>query len=92
METRFDDDLVKEMLEVVNHRETWAAVTAERAFVQTTGGGCRVPVAAYVVVEAGALRIRTMACLPDGSTNLQKVRHRDRLTTHSLRAAPPRTH
>ena len=72
VETRFDDDLVKEMLEVVNHRETWAAVTAERAFVQTTGGGCRVPVAAYAVVEAGALRIRTMACLPDGSRIFRK--------------------
>ena len=72
VETRFDDDLVKEMLEVVNHPETWAAVTAERAFVQTAGGGCRVPVAAYAVVEAGALRIRTMACLPDGSRIFRK--------------------
>ena len=72
VETRFDDDLVKEMLEVVNHPETWAVVTAERAFVQTAGGGCRVPVAAYAVVEAGALRIRTMACLPDGSEIFRK--------------------
>ena len=76
VETRFDDDLVKEMLEVVNHPESWAAVTAERAFVQTAGGGCRVPVAAYAVVQAGELRIRTVACLPDGSTHLQKIRHR----------------
>ena len=72
VETRFDDDLVKEMLEVVNHPETWAAVTAERAFVQTAGGGCRVPVAAYAVVQARELRIRTMACLPDGSTIFRK--------------------
>ena len=72
VETRFDDDLVKEMLEVVNHRETWAAVTAERAFVQTAGGGCRVPVAAYAVVQAGELRIRTVACLPDGSEIFRK--------------------
>ena len=72
VETRFDDDLVKEMLEVVNHPETWAAVTAERAFVQTAGGGCRVPVAAYAVVQAGELRIRTVACLPDGSRIFRK--------------------
>ena len=72
VETRFDDDLVKEMLEVVNHPETWATVTAERAFVQTAGGGCRVPVAAYAVVQAGELRIRTMACLPDGSEIFRK--------------------
>ena len=60
------------MLAAVNHAETWAAVTAERAFVQTAGGGCRVPVAAYAVLEGGDLRIRTMACLPDGSAIFRK--------------------
>ena len=72
VETRVDDDLVKEMLAVVNHPETSTAVTAERAFVQTAGGGCRVPVTAYAVAEAGELRIRTMACLPDGSKIFRK--------------------
>ena len=72
VETRDDDDLVAELLAVVNHPETWAAVTAERAFVHTAGGGCRVPVAAYAVAESGELRIRTMACLPDGSKIFRK--------------------
>ena len=72
MQTRDDDDLVAELLAVVNHSETWTSVTAERAFVQTAGGGCRVPVAAYAVVETGHLRIRTMACLPDGSKIFRK--------------------
>ena len=72
VETRDDDVLMAELLAVVNHPETWAAVTAERAFVQTAGGGCRVPVAAYAVAESGELRIRTMACLPDGSTIFRK--------------------
>ena len=72
METRDDDDLVAELLAVVNHPQTWEAVTAERSFVHTAGGGCRVPVAAYAVVESGHLRIRTMACLPDGSKIFRK--------------------
>ena len=72
VETRDDDESVIRMLAAVNHAETWAAVTAERAFVQTAGGGCRVPVAAYAVLEGGDLRIRTMACLPDGSAIFRK--------------------
>ena len=72
IETRADDKHVATMLAAVNHPETWAAVTAERAFVQTAGGGCRVPVAAYAVVEGEELRIHTMACLPDGSTIFRK--------------------
>ena len=72
VEIRTDDEAMTDLLEAVNHAETWAAVTAERAFVQTAGGGCRVPVAAYAVVEGGNLTIRTMACLPDGSRIFRK--------------------
>ena len=72
VETRAGDERITQMLAVVNHSETWAAVTAERAFVQTAGGGCRVPVAAYAIVEDGELMIRTMACLPDGSKIFRK--------------------
>ena len=55
------------MAEAVNHEPTWAAVSAERAFVDAIGGGCRVPVAAYAVPWSEYLDITTMACLPDGS-------------------------
>ncbi len=72
VEIRADDEAITDMLSAVNHPDTWAAVTAERAFVQTAGGGCRVPVAAYAVVEGEELRIRAMACLPDGSTIFRK--------------------
>lgn len=62
-----EDEGMREMVEAVNHAPTWAAVTAERAFVDAIGGGCRVPVAAYAVPRGEYLDIRTMACLPDGS-------------------------
>ena len=67
IEARVDDSEVAELLEAINHPATWSAVTAERAFVEATGGGCRVPVAAYAIESSGTLRVRTMACLPDGS-------------------------
>lgn len=62
-----EDEGMREMAEAVNHAPTWAAVSAERAFVDTIGGGCRVPVAAYAVPRGEYLDITTMACLPDGS-------------------------
>ena len=69
VETRAGDAEMERLAAPTNHPPTWAAVTAERAFVETLGGGCRVPVAAYAVPSEGGatLRIRAMACLPDGS-------------------------
>ena len=67
VEARQGDEEIAELLAPVNHAQTWSTVTAERAFVEATGGGCRVPVAAYATVAGGTLTIRTMACLPDGS-------------------------
>ncbi len=67
VEARADDQEVIDLLAAINHRATWSAVTAERAFVEATGGGCRVPVAAHATESGGTLSISTMACLPDGS-------------------------
>ena len=67
VEARVEDSEVAELLAVINHQQTWTAVTAERAFVEATDGGCRVPVAAYATESHGTLSIRSMACLPDGS-------------------------
>ena len=67
VEIRAGDGRMSEMVGAVNHAPTWAAVSAERAFVDFIGGGCRVPVAAYAVPGGGKLEITTMACLPDGS-------------------------
>ena len=67
VETRQDDSEVADLLAAVDHPKTRTTVTAEREFVEATGGGCRVPVAAYATESEGTLTIRTMACLPDGS-------------------------
>ena len=69
VETRAGDAETERLAAPTNHPPTWASATAERAFVETLGGGCRVPVAAYAVPrgDGAALHIRAMACLPDGS-------------------------
>ena len=69
VETRAGDAEMERLATPLNHAPTWAAITAERAFVETLGGGCRVPAAAHAVPrgDGETLQIRVMACLPDGS-------------------------
>lgn len=67
VEARDDDAEMAELLAAVDHAQTRSTVTAEREFVEATGGGCRVPVAAYATECGDLLKIMTMACLPDGS-------------------------
>ena len=67
VETRAGDTEIARLFAPVNHARTWREVSAERAFVEAAGGGCRVPVAAYAVESGDTLRIRAVACLPDGS-------------------------
>jgi hydroxymethylbilane synthase len=66
VETRTSDSRVSGMLSRVDHHPTNAEVTSERAFLAEVGGGCRVPVAAYAVLEDNALEISAMAATPDG--------------------------
>ena len=66
VETRTSDSRVSDMLGRVDHHPTNAEVTSERAFLAEVGGGCRVPVAAYAVLEDDALHISALAATPDG--------------------------
>ena len=47
VEVRSDDDDTRSLLSGLEHRETRRSITAERAFLETLGGGCQVPVGAY---------------------------------------------
>ena len=73
VEARAGDADVAGILAPANHLETQTAVTAERAFVEEIGGGCRVPVGVYAVIDESALRARAMVCLPDGSRIFRTV-------------------
>src|SRR5882724_8313118 len=56
IEARAGDSRVEAIGSRLNHAETLAAVTAERAFLAAMGGGCHLAVAAYAEVEGDALR------------------------------------
>lgn len=51
---RADDQELLVLLQRIHHLPTWAAVTAERAFLAGLGGGCSAPVAAYAEPSAAA--------------------------------------
>lgn len=70
VECRADDTETRIVLEQINHRETYQAVLAERAFLRALGGGCLVPIAGLGRLDAGELHVQGMVCSPDGSRRI----------------------
>lgn len=55
-----------DLIRAVSHAPTWAAVTAERAFLAALDAGCSAPVAAFGRLEAGRLVLDGLVASPDG--------------------------
>jgi len=51
----------------LDHRDTHAAVAAERGLLAALGGGCQVPIGAHATVDGGRLLLKAMVASPDGS-------------------------
>lgn len=66
IQCREDDELILELLAVLEDVPTRMAVTAERRFLQSLGGGCAVPVAAYANVSNGIINLTGCAASIDG--------------------------
>src|SRR5690606_18614143 len=66
-----DEAPSRTLLQPLNHPETWAAVSAERAFLAGLGGGCAVPVAAYAFIDAKRLHLRGRVLAVDGSAAVE---------------------
>jgi hydroxymethylbilane synthase len=60
IEIRDSDRLTNEIVAPLNHKQSWLAVTAERAFLKALGGGCREPIAALGIVKGSSLHLRGM--------------------------------
>lgn len=67
IECRSDDVRVHELIRVMNHAETQARVTAERAMNHRLQGGCQVPIAGHAEIKDGGLYLRGLVARPDGS-------------------------
>jgi hydroxymethylbilane synthase len=57
IEVRADDGVTQERVRPANHPATASAVTAERAFLKTLGGGCAEPIAAFATIEKQGMRL-----------------------------------
>jgi len=66
LETRADDDRVKELIAVLDDATSHHAVIAERAFLRTLGGGCLAPATAYGRIDEDRLVLRAAVGDADG--------------------------
>ena len=55
----------------LNHDVTEAEVTAERAYLRALGGGCRLPIAAYGLMEGKRLTLEGLLAAPNGGEVLR---------------------
>ena len=67
IETRADDESLKQALAFLNDEGTAAATTAERTFLAAINGSCQVPVGVYGTVQDGILPLQSIIAAPDGS-------------------------
>ncbi len=57
IEGRKNDDKIKDVIKILNHKESELRAKAERAFLKTLEGGCQVPIAAYAEIKGDELSI-----------------------------------
>ena len=67
VQIRTDDARTAGLVESIDDRTTRAAVEAERAFLQASGGGCRSPIGAYATVSGDLLELLGGRANVDGS-------------------------
>ncbi len=72
IETRSDGGRGEAAARMLDHPETHAAVSAERALLRSLGGGCQVPVGAHAAVQQGRLTLRAVVVSPDGSALVRR--------------------
>ena len=66
-----DDELAKACA-VLNDAATSVEVAAERAFLRTLGGGCRLPIAALGKLDGQMLTLEGMLAAPNGTTVIRE--------------------
>jgi hydroxymethylbilane synthase len=74
LECRDGDDAVREAVAPLNHAASARAVTAERSFLATLGGGCNVPLGAHAVPRGEGLELVGFVARTDGTAVLRGER------------------
>lgn len=72
--TREQDPRTAALVEPLHHRDTAAAVLAERAFLRALEGGCQVPIAALARVDGDEVLLDGLVAGIDGDVVLRQTR------------------
>lgn len=70
IEVREGDSRVQELIAPLNDHRAAAEITAERAVLESLGGGCQVPIGAYAKHVNGELLLVGAVCHPKGSLRI----------------------
>lgn len=70
IETREEDSRVAKLIAPLNDYRAAAEITAERAVLESLGGGCQVPIGAYAEYVDGELSLVGAVCHPEGSLRI----------------------
>ncbi len=70
VESRMEDTLVNEYLQVINHTATWNAGEAERGFLRAVEGGCQVPVGCFSKITGEHIFLTGFVASMDGKIYL----------------------
>lgn len=72
VEVREDATAVRELVRLLNDRNTSVEVSAERSFMRTVGGGCKVPMGALAVLRGNVLALDGFVVAPHGLFRAQR--------------------
>ncbi|MCK4777253.1 MAG: hydroxymethylbilane synthase, partial [Actinomycetia bacterium] len=73
IETRKNDGFIKELFLKINHVDTVASITAERALMKRLEGGCQVPIGASALVSNDRLEIEAMVSSLEGEEFIREI-------------------
>jgi hydroxymethylbilane synthase len=92
IQVRKEDKIIQDIVQALNHRDTFHAVTAERALLATLDSGCQFPVGAFARVSGTDLNIRGFVGSEDGKnilhekmrSEVQDAKHAGRILAEKL--------
>ena len=67
IETREDNNSMRDILARLDHGDTSAAIMCERAFLSELDGSCKTPIAGHATLSGDAVQFRGLIARPDGS-------------------------
>jgi len=84
IQCRSDDERSLKYIDALNHEETYACVTCERAFLEALDGNCKTPIAGQAKIVDGKIQFRGLIAMPDGSLKYETTREGSIEEAHSI--------